>query len=114
MPDADAQHRPEDLADVKALLLKIRGKMPVYGVRNRVTGELLRVFPTARSGDARIVLTVGEDLKPVWRSLESLEADEWHTVAVHYPATRSKSADKSFVVTGDHPSYAALRSRRIK
>jgi hypothetical protein len=113
MPSVDAQNQPEDLSEVKAMLLKIRGKMPVYGVRNRLTGELIRVFPTGYTGDARRVLTVGEDMKAKLRTLESLESEDYHKVQIKYRNYPGKSADASFIVEGDHPSYAALRSRRI-
>lgn len=113
MPSVDAQNQPEDLSEVKAMLLKIRDKMPVYVVRNRLTRELIRVFPTAYTGNARHVITIGADMKARVRSLESLESDDYEKVPVKYRNYPGKSANASFIVEGDHPSYAALRSRRI-
>jgi hypothetical protein len=111
MPDRDAQHRPEDLGDVRALLLNIRNKHPVYCLRNRLTGQVLRVFPAIRTGNPRHLFTADDSGQVLIRSEESLAGEDWHVVRCIYPTGR-RSGTHTIIVDGDNPRYRMARSAR--
>lgn len=112
MPDRDAQHRPESLGEVRKLLLDIRNKHPVYCLRNRLTGQLLRVFPAVRTGNPRHILTADESGQALIRSEESLAGEDWHVVPCIYPATGRRSGTYTIIVDGDNPRYRMARGAR--